>query len=174
MVCWLLVSVAYRCRAQTLGHTGFSSCGSWAQHLWLMGSRAQVPYLWLTGLVALRHVGSSRTRDWSCVSCIGRQILYNEPHEEFPPPCFNLRQYWYFWRVPDSFLVEHFKMKIYVNVSASLDLTSSLCPEHQADDIDDIPLRWVGQRFMSVWPIFGDCKVDQWINGSSPQYKLVQ
>ena len=28
------------------------------------------------GLGALQHVGSSRTRDWTCVSCIGRQILY--------------------------------------------------------------------------------------------------
>ena len=26
-------------------------------------------------LVALRYVGSSRTRDWTCVSCIGRWIL---------------------------------------------------------------------------------------------------
>ena len=65
-------------------------------------------------------------------------------------------------------------MKIYVNGSTWLDLTSSLCPEHQADDIDNIPLHWVGQRFMSVCPIFGDSKVDQGINGSSPQYKLVQ
>ena len=27
--------------------------------------------LWCLGLVASRHVGSSWTRDWSCVSCIG-------------------------------------------------------------------------------------------------------
>ena len=44
-------------------HAGFSSCGTWAQQLWLMG------------LVALWHVGSSRTRDWTRAPCIGRWIL---------------------------------------------------------------------------------------------------
>ena len=37
---------------------------------------AQAQYLWPTGLVALRHVGSSRIRDQTCVSCFGRGILY--------------------------------------------------------------------------------------------------
>ena len=31
--------------------------------------------MWLTGLVALRHVGSSQTRARTRVPCIGRQIL---------------------------------------------------------------------------------------------------
>ena len=45
--------------------TGFSSCGAWAQSLWH------------TGLVAPRHVGSSRTRARTLVQIpwIGRQIL---------------------------------------------------------------------------------------------------
>ena len=64
------------------------------------------------------------------------RFFTTEPQEEFPPPFFNLLQHWYFWRVLDSFLVEHFKMKIYVYVSAGLDLASSLCPQHQTDDID--------------------------------------
>ena len=59
---------AFRC-------TGFSSCGTRAQQLWLVGSRAQAQKLWLTGLVILQHVGSSRTRDRTCVPCIGRWIL---------------------------------------------------------------------------------------------------
>ena len=42
---------------------GFSSCGTWAQQLWL------------TGLVAPRHMGSSRTRARTHVPCTGRQIL---------------------------------------------------------------------------------------------------
>ena len=54
---------------------GFSSCSMRAQQLWLTGSRAQAQQLWRTGLVALRHVGSSRTRDRTCVPCIGRRIL---------------------------------------------------------------------------------------------------
>ena len=44
-------------------YTGFSTCSTWAQSLQLMG------------LVALKHVESSWSRDWTCVPCIGRQIL---------------------------------------------------------------------------------------------------
>ena len=55
---WLLLfqSMGSRC-------TGFSTCGTRAQQLWC------------TGLAALRHVGSSRTRAGTHVPCIGRQIL---------------------------------------------------------------------------------------------------
>ena len=44
-------------------HRGLSRCGAQAQQLWL------------TGLVAPRHVGSSQTRARTRVPCIGRQIL---------------------------------------------------------------------------------------------------
>ena len=54
---------------------GFSSCGTWAQYLWLVGSRAQAQQLWRMGLVAPWHLGSSRTRARTCVPCIGRRIL---------------------------------------------------------------------------------------------------
>ena len=37
--------------------------------------RLQAQYLWLTGLVAPQHVGSSQTRARTLVPCIGRQIL---------------------------------------------------------------------------------------------------
>ena len=56
-------------------HAGFSSCGAWAQQLWLAGSREQAQQLRHMGLVALRHVGSSRTRDRTRVPSIGRWIL---------------------------------------------------------------------------------------------------
>ena len=67
---WLLL-------LQSMGsrRVGFSSCGTRAQQLWLAGSRAQAQQLWRTGLVALRHVGSSRSRAQTRVPCIGRQIL---------------------------------------------------------------------------------------------------
>ena len=52
----LLWSTGSRC-------VGFSSCSTWAQ------------WLWLTGLVALRNMGSSWTRDQTHVPCIGRWIL---------------------------------------------------------------------------------------------------
>ena len=45
-----------------------SSCGSRALD-------AQAQQLWLTGLVAPRHVGSSQTRARTHVPCIGRQTL---------------------------------------------------------------------------------------------------
>ena len=63
------------CGAQTLGHTGFRSCNTWAQQLWLTGSRAQAQQFWCTVSVALQHVGSSWIRDQTRVSCLGRQIL---------------------------------------------------------------------------------------------------
>ena len=55
---WLLLlwSTGSRC-------AGFSSCGTWAQQLWCMG------------LVAPRHVGSSRIRARTHVPCISRRIL---------------------------------------------------------------------------------------------------
>ena len=65
---FLLHSTGPRC-------AGFSSCGTWAQQLWLAGSRVQAQQLWCTGLVALRHVGFSWTRARTRVPCIGRQIL---------------------------------------------------------------------------------------------------
>ena len=62
---WLLLL-----RSMGSRRAGFSSCGMWAQ------------YLWCTGLVTPRHVGSSGTRrswtrDQTRVSCIGRQILHH-------------------------------------------------------------------------------------------------
>ena len=56
-------------------------CGAWAFHcrgLSCCGARApdaQAQKLWLTGLVAPRHVGSSQTRARTRVPCIGRQTL---------------------------------------------------------------------------------------------------
>ena len=67
---WLLLL-----RSTGSRRTGFSSCGTWAQQLWLAGSRVQAQQLWCMGLVAPRHVESSRTRAQTRVPCIGRQIL---------------------------------------------------------------------------------------------------
>lgn len=50
---------------------GFSSCSSW-----LRRTRSGVVVM---GLVALRQVESSQTRDGPQVSCTGRQILFTEP-----------------------------------------------------------------------------------------------
>ena len=48
-----------------------------AQQLQLPGCRAQAQQLWHTGLVAPQHVGSSRIRGQTRVSCNGRGILYH-------------------------------------------------------------------------------------------------
>ena len=65
-------------------HAGFSSCGTWAQQLWLMGSRAQAQQLWATGLVAPWRVGSSRIRARTRVPCIGRRSLNHCATREVP------------------------------------------------------------------------------------------
>ena len=77
----------------------FSSCGEWGplfiavcrplHYHGLSCCRAQAPdaqaqWLWLTGPVAPRHVGSSQTRARTCVPCIGRQILNHCATREAP------------------------------------------------------------------------------------------
>ena len=80
----LLIALTSCVAEHRLQGTGFSSCSLQAQQLWLLGSRAQAQQLWHTGLVAPRHVGSSQTRDLTCLSCIGRQILYHLSHQGRP------------------------------------------------------------------------------------------
>ena len=76
---WLLLL-----RSMGSRRAGFSSCGTRAQQLWLMGSRAQAQQLWHTGLVAPQHVGSSRTRARTRVPCIGKRILNHCTTREVP------------------------------------------------------------------------------------------
>ena len=60
------------------GHSSSRCAGlSLSQPLLLRGtgSRRTGSVVWLTGLVAPWHVGSSQTRARTCVPCIGRQIL---------------------------------------------------------------------------------------------------
>ena len=74
---WASHCSGFSCCRWSMGsrRVGFSSCSMWAQQLWLAGSRAQAQQLWRTGLVASRHVGSSRTRARTRVSCISRRLL---------------------------------------------------------------------------------------------------
>ena len=76
---WLLLL-----RSMGSRHASFSSCSTWAQQLWLVGSRAQAQQLWCTGLVAPWHVGSSWTRDQTRVPYTGRQILNHCASREVP------------------------------------------------------------------------------------------
>ena len=62
-------------------YRSLSCCGAQAPD-------AQAQQLWLTGLVAPRHVGSSQTRARTCVPCIGRQILNHCATREAPSTVF--------------------------------------------------------------------------------------
>jgi len=61
---WGLLS---RCGTRVSHCSGFSCCRIQVQ--------GHVGSVWNTGLVALRHMGSSRSRDQTCVPCIGRWIV---------------------------------------------------------------------------------------------------
>lgn len=58
---------------------GLRSRGTWARQLRLAGCRVQAQEPWGTGLVALRQVGPSRTRDETHVRCTSRQTLTAGP-----------------------------------------------------------------------------------------------
>ena len=73
------------CGAQVLGERASVVVARGLQQLWLAGSRAQARQLWRTGLVAPRHIGSSRTRAHTRVPCIDRQILNHCATREAPP-----------------------------------------------------------------------------------------
>ena len=70
-MCWLFVAVCRLALVVVNGDShcgGFSRCGAWA-----LGAQGSV--VRLVGLTALLQVGSSWSGDWTCVPCIGRQIL---------------------------------------------------------------------------------------------------
>ena len=80
----------------------FSSCSEqgailfslrWFLLLWNTSYRARSQLLWNMGLDALRHAGSSQTRDQTPVSCVGRWVLNHwttrEVLDEECFPCLN-------------------------------------------------------------------------------------
>ena len=81
---WLLLL-----RSTASRRVGFSSCS--AQASVVAASRISSCNTWApghTGLVALRHVGSSQTRDQTRVPCIGRWILNHCATREVPTLTF--------------------------------------------------------------------------------------
>ena len=71
--------------ARASHHRGLSCCGAQAPD-------AQAQQLWLTGPVALRHMGSSQTRARTRVPCIGRQTLNHCTTREAPKLHFLLNK----------------------------------------------------------------------------------
>ena len=58
---------------------GFSCCRGQAPGARASVGAARTQLLWHTGSVALRHVGSSQTRDRTHVPCLGKWILSTAP-----------------------------------------------------------------------------------------------
>ena len=77
---WWQAGATLHCGARASHYRGLSCCGAQAPD-----AQAQ---LWLTGLVAPRHVGSSQTRARTRVPCIGRQILNHCATKEAPSAHF--------------------------------------------------------------------------------------
>ena len=67
-------------------------------------TRAQ--QVWCTGLAALRQVESSWTRDQTCVSCVGRQILNHWATREVLGPTLDWGCVWVKWKVKHSWALE--------------------------------------------------------------------
>ena len=72
---------ALSCDTWASHYSRFSCCG--AQPLECIGFK-----LWCMGLVATRHVGSSRSRNWTRVSWIGRRLLNHWTTRETCRPIF--------------------------------------------------------------------------------------
>ena len=79
VVCGLLIAVASCCRA------------------WALGMLAQ--QLWCTGLVALQHVESPRTRNQTHIPCISRFLTTGSPGKSF----LQLLNVFLFWARPFCF-----------------------------------------------------------------------
>ena len=82
--CW-----GFSLRSTSSRHVGFSSCSTQDHKPWLAGTRVQNQYLWHTGLVARWHVGSSQTREQTCVFCTGRPFMPTAPPEKSLRAFFN-------------------------------------------------------------------------------------
>ena len=94
------------CGARALRLVAFRICGVWSQSSRLLDSRAQAQLLWHTGLAAPWHVGSSLTGDWTCVSYVGRQILYHWVTRDIQAIILHsICPHWCPVRYPLSFLV---------------------------------------------------------------------
>ena len=84
-LCWVFVAAHRLSLVVTVGgHSRVAERASLCGGLLLQssgpgyaGSRAQAQQLWCTSLAAPQHADSSRTRDRTCVPCIGRWILYH-------------------------------------------------------------------------------------------------
>ena len=87
-LCWVFVSVRGLSLVAASGGHSSSRCAGLSLVASLVAEHRlqarRLSQLWLTGLVAPRHVGSSQTRARTRVPCIGRQILNHCASREAP------------------------------------------------------------------------------------------
>ena len=81
--------------------------------------------MWHTGLIALRHVGSSWTGDRTRVSCIDRRILYNRTIGGARLPIFKINSdRWKLFDPNDSILrISHTSVKFLSRKVVSINLS---------------------------------------------------
>ena len=87
--CGEWVGATLRCGARAPHRGGLSRCRAWASGarasvVVAQGSTAQTQQLWPTGLVAPRHVGSSRTRDRTMTPSLAGRFLTTVPPGKHP------------------------------------------------------------------------------------------
>ena len=111
------VGAALHGGARASHYRGLSCCGAQAPD-------AQAQQLWVTGLVAPRHVGSSQSRARTRVPCIGRQILNHCATRE--APCLNFLNFMHFYVSVTYYLAIRKKFKSYASFKTYFSMESIL------------------------------------------------
>ena len=102
-LCWVFISVQGLSLVAASGDHSSSRCAGLSLSrpflLRSTGSRCEGSALWLTGLVAPWHVGSSQTRARTRVPCIGRQTLNHCATREAHCSFFKLKKNFFNWSI---------------------------------------------------------------------------
>ena len=123
-----------------------------------MGSRAQAQYLWRTGLVVPRHVGSLRTRDQTCLPCIGRWILNHCATREVPIPFLFFENK--FILIP-PIQIQHYKVRIHLPL---VHICISLLPQYNSGP--------QYQLYLSICCILQYTKNNYYTSNTTTSYQL--
>ena len=159
--------------ARASHHRGLSCCGAQAPD-------AQAQQLWLTGPVAPRHEGSSQTRAWTHVPCIGRQILNHCATREAQEPYFEIQTsraptsqfYGYEWWAPCFNLPKNYPPPLrYEKFVSCPDKANQLTGNH-SNFHDKVRMSYMWQKVNYQSPLTGglvinlenmDCVAPAWL-----------
>ena len=112
---------------------------------------AQAQQLWLTGLVAPRHVGSSQTRAQTRVPCIGRQILNHCATREAPYFLFIKLQLFSCWS--SNFLISRSILDLHPQwglISSSPEILCSFFSEILSSRTKSLDFFWDAEGNLSI------------------------